>query len=225
LIAIFLGIQIMENGIKAVIFDLDGTLIDSMQVWDRIGIEFLSSRGIAVPDDLGRVVKNMTMAESSKYYKQRFGLTDMSEHQIIECWIDMVYRHYATDIPLKDGVRRYLEKVKKLELKTAVATASDIKLVNAVLTRHGIIDQLDAIVTVKEIGKGKDCPDIFLECAARMGVSPIECLIFEDCLHAIKTASSIGMKTVAVYDLSAVHEIDDLKSVSNRYIYNFNEML
>lgn len=215
----------MENSIKAIIFDLDGTLIDSMQVWDRIGIEFLSSRGIAVPDNLGKVVKNMTMSDSAVYYKQQFGLTDMTEEQIIACWIEMVYHHYATDIPLKNGVRSYLEKVRKVGIKTAIATASDIKLVHAVLTRHGIAHLFDCIVTVKDVGKGKNCPDIFLACAARMGVFPNECLIFEDCLHAIKTADSIGMKTVAVYDPTARHEMVELKAVSDRYIFSFDEML
>lgn len=215
----------MENDIKAIIFDLDGTMIDSMQVWDRIGIEFLSSRGIEVPKNLGKIVKNMTMTESAIYYKQQFGLGDLNEIQIITCWIDMVHKHYATDIPLKDGFRHYLDKVKRLSMKTAVATASDIKLVETVLSRHGIIYEFDAIVTVKEVGKGKDCPDIFLECASRMGVMANECLLFEDCLHAIKTASSIGMKTVAVYDLSAKHEMDGLMAVSDKYIFSFNEIL
>lgn len=214
----------MENGIKAIIFDLDGTMIDSMQVWDRIGIEFLSSRGIAVPDDLGKVVKNMTMTESAVYYKQQFGLEDMTEDEIIACWIEMVYRHYATDIPLKDGVFQYLTKTKKRSFKIAIATASDIKLVKAVLLRHGILELFDVIVTVKEIGKGKDSPDIFLACADKMGVLPTECLLFEDCLHAIKTAADIGMKTIAVYDLSAEHEIEELKAAADKYIYSFKEM-
>ncbi|NTU61803.1 MAG: HAD family phosphatase [Caldiserica bacterium] len=214
----------MENDIKAIIFDLDGTLIDSMQVWDRIGIEFLSSRGIAVPDDLGKVVKNMSMTESASYYKQQFKLSNMTGDEIIACWIDMVYRHYANDIPLKSGVLQFVTGVKKRGFKISVATASDIKLVTAVLSRHGILELFDAIVTVKEIGKGKDFPDIFLECTIRMGVSPGECLVFEDCLHAVKTAASIGMKTIAVYDLSAEHEMDELKEASDRFIFNFSEL-
>lgn len=214
----------MENGIKAIIFDLDGTIIDSMQVWDRIGIEFLSSRGITVPDDLGKVVKNMTMAESAAYYKQQFNLSDMTEDEIIACWIEMVYRHYATDIPLKDGVFQYLTKAKRHGFKTAIATASDIKLVKAVLSRHGILELFDVIVTVKEIGKGKDFPDIFLACAEKMGVLPTECLLFEDCLHAVKTAAALGMKTIAVYDLSAEHEMSELQAAAKKFIFSFKEM-
>ena len=215
----------MEDGLKAVILDLDGTMIDSMKVWDRIGIEFLACRNIVAPQNLGKVVKNMSMTQSAVYYMQQFGLDGMSEEQIIACWVDMVYKHYATDIPLKEGLVEYLSQLKLEGLKLAIATASDIKLVEAVLGRHGILELFDVIVTVKEIGKGKDCPDIFLACASKLGVLPEKCVVIEDCLHAIKTASGLGMKTIAIFDESAVHEMDELKKSADRYIYSFLELI
>jgi HAD superfamily hydrolase (TIGR01509 family) len=215
----------MEDGLKAVILDLDGTMIDSMKVWDRIGIEFLACRNIVAPENLGKVVKNMSMNQSAVYYKQQFGLEGMNEDQIITCWVDMVYKHYATDIPLKDGLLEYLSQLKRGGMKLAVATASDIKLVEAVLGRHKIFEIFDVVVTVKEIGKGKDCPDIFLACASKLGVKPVECIVIEDCLHAIKTSSELGMKTIAIFDESAFHEIDELKKSADKYIYSFLELL
>ncbi len=210
---------------KAAIFDLDGTLIDSMKVWDTIGEDFLARRGISMPDDVSRTVKDMTFLETAQYYKKRFLISDMSAPEIFSVWKQMVYREYANNIPMKRGAVEYLQKLRANEVKLAIATATDNELVKAVLSRHGIFDVFDAIVTVDDVGKGKNYPDIFLLAAQKLAVKPDECLVFEDCLRALIGAKKAGMRVYIVFDESSAFEKDVLKSVSDKYINSFDELI
>lgn len=209
---------------KAAIFDLDGTLIDSMGVWDKIGRDFLASRGITAPDDLSRTVKNLSFSETADYYIRRFSLPDQSE-QLITLWNAMAYREYAESIVLKPGVREYLEKLHHNNIKIGIATATDRELTAAVLRRHQILDFFKTIVTVADIGKGKDYPDIFLVTAQKLAVTPQECMVFEDCLHAVKGAKLAGMKVFAVHEPASAHERTELEQIADEYIHDFRELL
>jgi HAD superfamily hydrolase (TIGR01509 family) len=209
---------------KAAIFDLDGTLIDSMGVWDKIGRDFLASRGITAPDDLSRTVKNLSFRQTAEYYIRSFSLPDKSE-QLITRWNAMAYREYAENIELKPGVHEYLIKLNHNHIKIGVATAADRKLTEAVLQRHQILSYFQTIVTVADIGKGKECPDIFLVTVQKLNVAPRECMVFEDCLHAVKGAKLAGMKVYAVYDPASAHERTELERIADGYIHDFRQLL
>lgn len=209
---------------KAVIFDLDGTLIDSMGVWDKIGRDFLASKGLSVPEDLSRIVKNMSFNESANYYIRRFALPEYPR-QLIGIWNAMAYREYAENIELKPGVREYLIQCNQKKIKMGIATATDRALVEAVLQNHNILDFFQTIVTIAEIGKGKEHPDIFLAAARKLGVDPEECLVFEDCLHAVQGARKAGMKVWAVYDPASEYEKAELERIADRYIRSFRELV
>jgi HAD superfamily hydrolase (TIGR01509 family) len=205
---------------KGAIFDLDGTLIDSMGVWDKIGRDFLAARGIKAPDDLSRVVKNLSFDEVAAYYIREFALPD-SATQLMAIWNAMAYREYAENIELKPGVRPYLIMLKENHIKTAIATATDRELTEAVLRRHRLREFFQAIVTVADIGKGKEHPDIFLLAAQKLQVRPQECIVFEDCLHAVAGAKQAGMKVWAVYDPASAHERPEMERIADGYIQGF----
>lgn len=209
---------------KAAIFDLDGTLIDSMGVWDKIGRDFLAARGIKAPAGLSRIVKNLSFSETAEYYIRRFTLSDNRE-QLIMIWNTMADREYAENIELKPGVREYLIKLNGNNIKMGIATATDHRLTEAVLRRHDILRFFQTIVTVGDTGKGKEYPDIFLLAAQKLEVNPQECMVFEDCLHAVQGAKLAGMKVFAVYDPASAHERTGMERMADGYIQDFRELL
>lgn len=202
---------------KAVIFDMDGTLIDSMGIWDQVCQDYLKVRGIAYAGDIGREVKNMTFLESARYYMEKFNLEETSD-VIIEEWKTMARRAYADTIVLKNGVYSFLQKLQTMGIPMAVATATDRDLVEIVLGRLGILKFFEAIVTVQETGIGKEDPNYFRYVAEKLGVKPEECLVIDDCLHAVCGAKKAGMKVWAVYDDCSAHERPELERIADRYI-------
>jgi HAD superfamily hydrolase (TIGR01509 family) len=209
---------------KAAIFDLDGTLIDSMGVWDDIACNFLKGRGIPVPDGIGYKLKNMSFQESAQYYIDTFALPETWE-ELIGIWNELAYQAYAENINLKDGAFAYLTKLAKNGIQIGLATATDRKLAVACLRRHGILSFFQAIVTLGEVGKGKEEPDIFLQVAGKLEVSPSGCVVFEDSLHAVKGAKKAGMKVWVIYDRFSECERPQLEALADRYLLGFQELL
>ncbi len=209
---------------KAAIFDLDGTLIDSMGVWSKICREFLVSRGITPPVNLSLELKNLSFSESADYYITRFALPD-SGTEIIKTWNAMAYREYAENIELKPGVREYLRQLAGNGIKMGIATATDRELVEAALGRHEILPLFQTIVTIADIGKGKEYPDIFLDAGCKLEVDPEECVVYEDSLHAVRGAKKAGMKVWAVHDPASAHERPEMERIADGYILSFEELL
>ena len=208
---------------RAAIFDLDGTLIDSMGVWDRLGSDFLSARGIHCPE-ISHETKNMSFMEAAGYYIEKFSLKDTRE-QLVAIWNEIAFKEYAENIHLKKGAREYILNLSGRGIKLGLATATDRRLAEAVLGRHGLLSLFQAVVTVGEVGRGKEHPDIFLLTAHKIKVSPEDCVVFEDCLHAVKGAKRAGMQVWAVYDSYSAHEKKDMQSIADKYIHSFEEIL
>lgn len=208
---------------RAAIFDLDGTLIDSMGVWDRLGSNFLAGRGIHCPE-ISHEIKNMSFMEAAGYHIEKFSFKDTRE-QLVDIWNEMAYKEYAGNIDLKKGAREYVLNLSSSGKRLGLATATDRRLAEAVLGRHGLLSLFQAVVTVGEVGRGKEHPDIFLLTARKMEVSPEDCVVFEDCLHAVKGAKKAGMQVWAVYDSFSAHEKKDMQSIADKYIHSFEEIL
>ncbi|NLC67805.1 MAG: HAD family phosphatase [Clostridiaceae bacterium] len=218
-------IEKIENGkIKGVIFDLDGTLVDSMGVWDKVDEEFLGMKGIEVPCGLGDEIKNMTFREAAIYFKERFGIKDDVE-DIMQEWNDMGYYEYAHNVQLKPGVREFLHFLKGKGIKIGIATTNYIKLVEAVLKNNGVLEFFNAISTANEVEKGKEHPDIYLLTARKLGLEPEECVVFEDILPAVRGAKAAGMKVIGVYDKYSRHEAEEIKKMADGYISGFETIL
>jgi HAD superfamily hydrolase (TIGR01509 family) len=202
---------------------MDGTLIDSMMVWDKVIEEFLAARRVVYDGDIGGEVKNLSFPDSALYCIKKFGLKETSG-QIIAEWKSMARRAYAETIVLKAGVHRILEHLRIKGIRLAVATTTDRDLVELVLRRHGILDFFEVIFTVQEVGVGKENPAFFQCVAEKLGVEPEMCLVVDDCLHAVDSAKRAGMKVWAVYDERSDYERPELERIADCYIKSLEEV-
>ena len=146
---------------KGAIFDLDGTLIDSMDVWEKIDLKFLQKRNITMPKDYIEIVNSMSFEEVAKYTIERFNLRE-TEEELIKEWNEMAVFEYSHNIKLKPNVKEYLEKLKINNIKIGLATSSPKKLYEPVLKNNGIYDYFNAFTSVEDVKKDKSYPDIYL---------------------------------------------------------------
>ena len=212
------------NNIKAAIFDLDGTLIDSMWVWQQIDIDYLSKRGHAVPNNLNDEITHLSFTQTAEYFKNRFSIEDSVE-EIMNTWNTMAFNHYKNNVKLKIGALEYLHKLKRSGIKIGLATSNSMPLLTATLKNNNAFDLFDAITVTDEVKKSKSNPDIYLLAAKKLGVDPKDCMVFEDIIAAVEGAKLAGMKVTGVYDEHSKHQIDVLKKECDNYIYSYEELL
>lgn len=208
-------------GQKFAIFDMDGTLVDSMSWWNDLAGEFLRDRGLPSPTPAQQeAMKTMSMAESSAYVVNQFGL----DCQPQEAAADMSRRmaeHYRQDVKCKPGVQNYLERLRAAGVPCCVASATDRPLVEACLTRLGIRSFFQFVLSCGEVGAGKDRPDVYQEAARRLGAAPAEAAVYEDALCAARTAKEAGFFVVGVYDENSRDTWAELCAAADAHITDF----
>lgn len=212
------------NTIKAAIFDLDGTLVDSMWVWEQIDIDFLKSKGYTPPKDLKDDITHLTFRQTAEYFKDRFNLSD-SIDEITDTWNNMAYDFYSSKVKLKEGVIPFFNKLKSLNIKIGLATSNSLPLLEATLKNNGIYHLFDAITVTDEVKKSKENPDVYLLCANKLNVSPKNCVVFEDIIAAVNGAKLAGMKVIGIYDKASEYQKEILTQTCDRYILNYNELI
>ncbi len=208
---------------KGVIFDMDGTLADSMKLWDQLDIDFLAKRNIDVPDDYMQAVGHLGAYETAVYTINRFGLPDTPEELIAE-WVEMADEAYKY-VSLKPGARQYLSYLKDNGIKIAIATATDLGLVKTFIASSGIEPFIDTIVTLSDVSRGKEFPDIYYKCCENLSLSHSDCIVCEDLYAAIKGAKSGGFYVVGVYDRYSERDIDSIKNTCDKFISDFTELI
>jgi HAD superfamily hydrolase (TIGR01509 family) len=206
---------------KAYIFDLDGTLLDSMNVWHDVDTEFFRKRGIAVPENFNVESCAMSFPEVAAYTIERFGLPETPE-EIMREWHEMAAFAYANTVQMKPGAKEYLAELKKRGAKLAVATSAIPAHYKSALRNLGVYDWFDVICDASETGCGKSHPDIFLLTAKKLGVSPADCIVFEDILVAAKSAKSTGMTVYGVFDKSSQDDWEQIKQIADGAIMDFH---
>ncbi|GLC29978.1 HAD family hydrolase [Clostridium omnivorum] len=214
----------MLKNIKAAIFDMDGTLVDSMWVWSKIDIEFLKKRGIALPSDLKDNIEHLSFTDTAKYFKDRFKLQESIE-DIMKEWNDMAFEEYSKNIKLKADADRFLSSLKTAGIKIALATSNSQMLLEASLKNNGVLQYFDVITTTDEVARGKNFPDIYLLTAKRLGVTSEECIVFEDILPAVKGAKAAGMKVVGVFDEYSEHQKIDIINTADYFINEYKDII
>lgn len=207
--------------IKGAIFDMDGTLLDSMFIWDTAGELYLRSLGIEPQKNLNETIKAMSLSQAACYYRSEYGVT-RSVGEIIDGVNAMVEHYYRDEVQPKQGLVYFLNLLKAKNVRMCVATATDRYLVEAALERCGIRDYFSEIFTCTSVGHGKDEPVIYQKAMEHLGTDRSDTVIFEDALYAVKTAKNDGFITVAVRDPYERNQIE-LKAHSDFYLTDYSD--
>ncbi len=214
----------MLNQIKAVIFDLDGTLVDSMGLWRDIDIAFLGERGIAYEDSLQEKIEGMSFTETAVFCKEYYKLEESVE-ELKSIWNQMAREKYRYEIQAKPGVLRFLDNLKQKGIKMGIATSNSEELISAVNEAYHFDEYMTCIVTSCSVKKGKPAPDVYLEAARQLGVEPGECLVFEDIVKGIEAGKNAGMKVCAVEDDFSAHQKEKKMELSDYYIETYDDIM
>ena len=210
---------------KAAIFDLDGTLLDSMGVWTHVDKVFFEKRGMAVPEDYGRALAGLSYRESAEYTIRRFGLTQ-SWREIVDEWTAQARQEYAEHVQLKSGAADYLAALRAAGVTLAVATALPEYLYAPCLKHLGIYDMFSALVSTDDTdGRGKANGEVFLLAARRIGVKPADCAVFEDVLEGVRGAKRAGMTAYFVREKASRHHHAEMEKIADGSISDFHELL
>ncbi len=214
----------MLNRFQGVIFDLDGTLIDSMGLWHQIDVEYLGKKGIPVPEDLQEKIEGKSFRETAEFFKEYFKLPETLE-EIMDVWNIMSFEMYTTKVDLKPGALKMLEYLKNNGFKMAIATSNSAHLAKAVLKAMDIYEYFDTIVTGCDVKKGKPDPEVYLKAAEGLQLEPEKCFVFEDIPNGIMAAKNAGMTVCAIEDEYS-SKLKDIKCrLANYYTMDYNHFL
>lgn len=208
--------------IKGAIFDVDGTILDSMGIWDEAGIRYLRSKGIEAPKNLGDILFAMTITEAAVYLKEMFALEEGTD-DIEQGILDTVKDYYDKEAPLKNNVAEVLELLERNQIPMAIASSSEKAHIEAAFQRLGLLPYFQAIYTCGEVGEGKESPLIFEKACEALGTNPEKTYVFEDALHAIHTAKKAGFQTVGIYDRYSEKDQKEIQKTADVYIRNWEQ--
>ena len=209
---------------KAVLFDLDGTLVDSMWMWKDIDMEYLGKYGITLPPELQEYIEGMSFSEVSAYFKEAFGIKESLE-EIKSEWVSMAKYKYTHEVPLKPGALRFLKHLKEQGIPMGIATSNSRDLLDAVLESLEISPYFDCCMTSCEAGAGKPAPDIYLKVAKILKTEPKDCLIFEDAPAGILAGNRAGIPVCAMADENSAGRKDQILQMADYYAETFDQVL
>lgn len=214
----------MINNYDAFIFDLDGTLVDSMWMWKSIDIEYLSRFNLELPPNLQNEIEGMSFTETAHYFKNRFNINDDIEAIKAE-WNQMATDFYKNKVKLKAGVLEFLDYLKNKNKKLGIATSNSKELTMDCVKALGIKDYFDCIITGCDVKAGKPNPEVYLTNASTLMVSPDKCLVFEDIPVGIMAGKNAGMTTCAIEDDYSYNFKEEKEKLADYYITDYNEFL
>lgn len=203
--------------VKGVIFDVDGTLLDSMIIWADAGKRFVESLGYKVTENIDEIMFEMTIQDGAQFLIDKYGLT-YSIEEICDAINAQTYDFYANEAQPKEGVVEFFDYLYKNNIPMTIATATDRPMIEAAFKRLGWEKYFKRIFTNTEIGKGKDHPDMFLKAMEVMGSNPESTWLFEDGAYSMKTGRKLGLNVVGVYDFFNANKQEEVKALADFYI-------
>lgn len=214
-----------KKQIDAVIFDMDGTLLDSLPAWENSASNFLRSQGIEPPANFDQEIAQLSLLDGARIIKERYGFTQSPE-EILALTLEPIRHHYLTDIEAKPGAVNILKELHRQGIKISVATASDKELAQRAFERLGMMQYIDFIITCDEVGAGKHSPAVYDAAREHLGTAKHRTLVVEDALHAVQTAKKAGYPVAGVEDSfhSAEHN-QAVRRSSLLYIESFDKSI
>lgn len=206
------------------LFDLDGTLLDSNGIWDKIDAAFLARRGIPLTEEYTAGVIHAIFPTAAKFTRE-FCRLEESEEEIMAEWMSMAYEAYAEHLPLKPFVRDYLEQCRHKGEPMAIYTACEPELCTAALAHHGLTGYFSQIIYARELGQEKRSPGAFQAVLSRLGAQSQGCRFYDDSPLSCKGAKRCGIYTVGVYDALFDQHEQEMRDFCDQYIFSFEDLL
>lgn len=209
---------------KGIIFDLDGTVLDSMPAWNNLDRRFLNEHNIEYHDSIEEEIKKMSFIQSCEFFVKKYKL-NMTPTQVMIRMKQMMYEDYRYKIPMKPYLEVFLKQEIKKGVLMCIATATHIELAEMALKRLGINQYIKFVLTCQCINTDKTKPDIYIESAKKLGTEVKDTLVFEDALHCVITAKAAGFKVIAVEDNSALCDREEIMKNADCYIKSYKELI
>lgn len=214
----------MLKDIEGIIFDLDGTLVDSMWIWPAVDVDFFKKYNLVPPDNFYEGMEGMSYSETAQYFLDAFPKLTQTRQEVMDEWTRMASERYRTQAPLKKGVREFIEEMRSQGKKIGIATSNGRELVDGTLNALDIEGLFDCVITACEVGVGKPAPDVYLKAASEIGIDPFHCLVFEDVPMGILAGKNAGMKVCAVEDDFSKAQRERKRELADYYIQDYNDI-
>lgn len=215
----------MLTGKKAVIFDMDGSLVDSMWLWPKVDDIYMKKYNLTMPENFHKEIEGMSFTETARYFLSTFPQLTCTVEEVQREWQDMTLKLYRTSVPLKPGAGEFLQRMKELGILMGIATSNSKELAEAVLDALHIREYFDTVRTACEVAKGKPAPDVYLKAAEDLQVKPSKCLVFEDIPNGILAGKNAGMTVCAVDDEFSKPQEEEKRMLADYYISHYSEVV
>lgn len=214
----------MLKDIEAIIFDIDGTLIDSMWIWENIDELFLEKYNLVQPEGFHEGMEGKSYSETAQYFLDLFPSLPHTREELEQEWYDMAYEIYTTQMELKKGAYDFITTMYEKGIKLGIATSNNKELAEGMLKNNKVFEYMGSIWTSGEAGAGKPNPAVYLNVAKDLGVAPEKCLVFEDVSNGILAGKNAGMKVCAVDDKFSRNQEERKRQLADYYIQNYDDI-
>lgn len=214
----------MLKNIEAVIFDIDGTLVDSMWIWEHIDEVFLEKYHLTEPENFHEGMEGKSYSETAQYFLDIFPSLTHTREELEQEWYDMAYEIYTNQIELKKGAYAFIEEMHGRGIKIGIATSNNRGLAEGLLAHNKVLEYIDSIWTSCEAKAGKPNPAVYLRVAEELNVEPSKCLVFEDVPMGILAGKNAGMKVCAVDDRFSRSQEEKKRELADYYIQGYDDI-